>query len=301
MLNPSRRLLISARCHRGITIIAAYFLLFAVAVLAAEDKEFRPARSVHLGYQASEGLFFYNEVVVDQSVNGSYFMACGWKTGYFGIQQLGGPDDKVVLFSVWDQAKGDDPNAVKTEDRVEVLYEGEGTRIKRFGGEGTGGQCMWKYNWHLRQTNRFLVGAQIQGQKSAFTGWFMADGAWKKLATFRTRAGGSALSGYYSFIEDFRRDGKSVAETRRARFGNGWVKTMSGDWVALSEARFTASGAEWESKENINAGVKDGFFFLATGGNLKANLQLKSLVHLPGVPPNPPEVLLDFVLESGER
>jgi len=52
---------------------------------------------------------FYNEAIVEDSVNGSYFMACGWNSGYFGIQQLGGLADKVVLFSVWDPTKGDDP------------------------------------------------------------------------------------------------------------------------------------------------------------------------------------------------
>jgi hypothetical protein len=301
VVRRSRRLVSNACSQREKIIIAVCVLLFAVAALAAEEKEFRAARSVHLGYHAPEGLFFYNEVVVEQSVDGSYFMACGWKTGYFGIQQLGGPDDKVVLFSVWDPAKGDDPNAVKTEDRVEVLYEGEGTRIKRFGGEGTGGQCLWRYNWQVGQTNRFLVGAEFRGQKSSYTAWFMAAGGWKKLATFRTRSGGSGLSGYYSFIEDFRRDGKSVEETRRARFGNGWVKTMSGDWVALCEARFTASGAEWESKENINAGVNGGFFFLATGGSIRANLQLRSLIHLAAPRPNPPGLVLDFVSGSGEQ
>src|SRR5262249_31424982 len=87
--------------------------LLVTGVEAAEVGEFRTARSVHLGYSAPEGLLFYNEVVVEKSVNGSYFMACGWNTGYFGIQQLDGSDDKVVLFSVWDPTKGDDPDAVK--------------------------------------------------------------------------------------------------------------------------------------------------------------------------------------------
>jgi Domain of unknown function (DUF3472) len=252
---------------------------------------FRAARSVHLGYLAPAGLLFYNEVVVEKSVNGSYFMACGWNTGYFGIQQLGARDEKVVLFSVWDPGRGNDPNAVRPEDRVEVLYQGEGARIRRFGGEGTGGQCMWKYNWQVGQTNRFLIGAKIQGGKTAYTAWLWTGKAWKKLATFRTRAGGQPLKGYYSFIEDFRRDGKSVNELRRARFGNGWVKTTEDKWVPLSRARFTASSAQWESKKNIDAGVEDGVFFLATGGDISMSRQLRSIIDLPAtksVSPKPP-------------
>jgi hypothetical protein len=259
-----------------------------------ERKEFRAARSVHLSYPAPGGLLFYNEAVVEESVNGSYFMACGWNTGYFGIQQLDGSDDKVVLFSVWDPSKGDDPGAVKKEDRVEVLYEGEGVRIKRFGGEGTGGQCMWKCKWDVGGTNRFVIGARVEDQKTAYTAFFWANGAWKKLASFRVRTGGLPLSGYYSFIEDFRRDGKSVGETRRARFGNGWVKTIDGEWVPLNKARFMASGAEWESKENIDSGIEGESFYLATGGDIKMTRELKSVIDLPTAPARPPQGLPSF-------
>jgi Domain of unknown function (DUF3472) len=252
---------------------------------AAGRQSFRAARSVHLGYVAPAGVLFYNEVVVQRSVNGSYFMACGWNTGYFGIQQLGAPDKKVALFSVWDPTRGNDANAVRTQDRVEVLYHGADVRIRRFGGEGTGGQCLWDYDWQMGQTNRFLIGAKSEGQKTAYTAWLWVGSAWKKLATFRTRTGGAPLKGYYSFIEDFRRDGRSVNELRRARFENGWVKTTEGKWAPLRRARFTASNARWESKENIDAGVEDGAFFLATGGDIKRSRQLRSLIGLPAVSP----------------
>ncbi len=257
----------------------------------AAEQEFRAARSVHLSYPAPDGTLFYNEVIVEQSVDGSYFMACGWNTGYFGIQQLPG-GQKVGLFSVWDPTKGDDPSAVKSEDRVEVLYEGEGVRIRRFGGEGTGGQCMGKCQWLVGQTNRFLVSAQVQDQKTAYTAWLWSGAAWKKLACFRTRTHGLPLRGYYSFIEDFRRDGKSVHEMRRARFGNGWVRTTQGKWVRLAQARFTASGAEWESKENIDAGTEAAAFYLATGGDLKRSRELRSLIELPAGAADRPPVML---------
>lgn len=267
--------------------------LVAAQLLGAETTQFRAARSVHLGYPAAEGEAFYTEAVVEQSVNGSYFMLCGWNTGYFGIQQLSSPADKVVLFSVWDPTRGDDPGAVKTEDRVEVLYEGEGVRIRRFGGEGTGGQCTWRHAWGAGQTNRCCVEARVEGNKTAYTAWFFRNDTqeWKKLAAFRTRTGGLPLRGYYSFIEDFRRDYKSAQETRRARFGNGWVKAAQGDWLPLRRARFTASGAEWESKENIDAGHTNGWFWLATGGDLKMSRELRSYVDLPGPAPELPEQL----------
>src|SRR5829696_5814224 len=135
-------------------------------------------------------------------------MACGWDTGYFGIQQLNSATNKVVIFSVWDPGKGNDPKAVKDEDRVENLFAGEGVRIKRFGGEGTGGQSMSPFAWNIGQTNRFVIHSETQSNKTAYTAWIfdVAKSDWRKLATFRTRTGGRGLRGYYSFVEDFRRD-----------------------------------------------------------------------------------------------
>lgn len=258
----------------------------------------RAARSVHLHFPAPEGDLFYNEMVIEQSVPGSYFMACGWDTGYFGLQQLARAEDKVVLFSVWDGTRGDDPNAVKNEDRVEVLAQGEGVRIRRFGGEGTGGQCMAPCPWKLGETNRFAIRGEVQGNKTAYTAylWLPSKRDWWKLATFRTRTGGRPLRSCHSFVEDFRRDGESVHETRRATYGNGWVRSVRGQWAALDRARFTASGAVWESRENIDAGLAGDLFYLATGGSITARTKLQELIQLPVAPTKPPA--LDFLLSA---
>jgi hypothetical protein len=263
------------------TIVAILTAFSAGFISNAADPAPRAARSVHLGYGAAEGDLFYNECVVEESVNGSYFMACGWNTGYFGIQQLGSPTNKVAIFSVWDPTKGDNPNAVKTEERVEVLYSGDGVRIKRFGGEGTGAQCMTPFLWRVGETNRFALGANVESNKTAYTAWIFQTDGWRKLATFRTRTGGKWLRGYYSFVEDFRRDYKSATEVRRARFGHGWIRSTAGQWQPLSKARFTASGANWEAKENIDAGVAGDWFYLATGGNTKKMRELNTSIALP--------------------
>jgi hypothetical protein len=271
----------------GVTLLA-----LVSALSQGQDQPPRAARSVHLGYQAPDGDAYYNEMVIEQSVPGSYFMACGWDTGYFGLQQLGDGERKVVLFSVWDPTRGNNPEAVKEADRVEVLYQGEGVRIKRFGGEGTGGQCMAPLAWKLGETNCFLVRAEVQGEHTAYTAFVRAGAtnAWWKLATFRTRTGGRPLRGYHSFVEDFRRDFKSVEQTRRAAYGIGWVRTTQGKWVGLDNARFTASHATWESLDNIDAGTAGGRFYLATGGAITAHTKLNDLARLPAPPPSPPEL-----------
>src|SRR5260370_952389 len=112
---------------------------FLVTVTQADERlKGIACRSVHLGYPAAEGVAFYNEMTVEKSAVGTYFMACGWDKGYFGIQELGN-GKKVLIFSVWD-AGGDDPKAVAEDKRVKLLYKDEKVRTGRFGGEGTGGQ-----------------------------------------------------------------------------------------------------------------------------------------------------------------
>lgn len=63
------------------------------------DTECLAARSVHLAYKTeNEVTLFYNEVTVEETTPCSYFMVCGWRFGYFGIQQLNDSDDKVIYF-----------------------------------------------------------------------------------------------------------------------------------------------------------------------------------------------------------
>ncbi len=252
----------------------------------------KAARSVHLQWTADEARAFYLEANVEQSTGGSYFMACGWSGGYFGIQELR-DGKKVAIFSVWDPTKGDDPNAVTPEQRVELLHQGEGVRIKRFGGEGTGGQCMTDFAWQPGDTVRFMVRAEAQTEKTAYSGWIFdpAAGAWRHLVTFRTRTGGKLLRGLYSFVEDFRRDTRSVDDARRARFGEGWVQAKDGVWHPLTQARFTASRATWEARDNIDAGQSGHGLFLATGGNTTRHLELNSTLRvIPGANARPTDL-----------
>jgi hypothetical protein len=245
---------------------AASLAVLAAASPADEKLKGVACRSVHLAYPAPEGVAFYNEMTVEKSADGTYFMAAGWGKGYFGIQELGS-GKKLVLFSVWDPTAGDDPKKVDPGKRVKMLHKGDAVRVKRFGGEGTGGQSLFDYDWKAGQTYRFLVTAKRDGERTAYAGhfWLPEKKEWKHLVTFSTLAKGERLRGYYSFVEDFRRNKVSATKERRAGFGNGWVKTAKGDWVPLDEARFTAAA---NPVLNIDAGASGGRFFLATGGGV---------------------------------
>lgn len=256
------------------------WIAFAALTGAAFASEApRAARSVHLAYESSEAVVFCNAMIIDRTTPGSFFMACGWNTGYFGFQELG-DGSKKVIFSVWDPTRGDDPQRVNREDRVECLNQSPDAVIKRFGGEGTGGQCMADFDWKPGKEYRFCVSAVVEGAKTAYSGYVWFEGGWKHLATFRVRTEGLPMKGLYSFLEDFRRDTKSATEEREARFGEIWVMAQDGTWRAITKARFTASDADFEAKETIEAGMRGNCFFLQTGGNTTQSRELGSALEL---------------------
>lgn len=275
---------------RLFTIASAFAALGLCTAPAAESgksaaPKINAACSIHLGWQAPASEWFYLEARVEKTTPGSYFMVCGWNTGYFGVQELGG-GKKVAIFSVWDPTKGDNPEHVKLEDRVEVLHEGKDVKVSRFGGEGTGGKSMTEFPWKVGEKIRCIVQARVEGEKTAYSGWLWQpkSNEWKHLVTFRVQTGGKPLSGLYSFVEDFRRDGKSVGEERRAVFGNGWVKTVDKGVQPLSQARFTASKAPTEASDLIDAGQAEGGLYLANGGKVSPSVPVGTVLNLSAPP-----------------
>jgi hypothetical protein len=282
-MSPSMRV----RPWHRLFVAAVTLGVAGLAVAAPGDAPTKAARSVHLSYvlppEAGKGVVaFYNEVTVRQSVLGSYFQSCGFNGGYFGIQERG--DKKVGIFSVWDTGKtGNDQRAVDPASRVKTLFTGPGVRAGRFGGEGTGGHSDFDCNWVIGQTYKFYLTATPDGAGTDYAAYFMdpTKGGWLHVATFYCPDGGKKLSGLYSFIEDFRRDGASAGDVRRAEFGNAWVKPADGDWQPLVKARFTASTADWEAKDTVDAGVVGDHFYLQTGGDTKTTNPLRSTVTRP--------------------
>jgi len=275
----------------GIILTASVCLCNPAWGMGAEKRLPRAARSVHLWYPAKQGIVFYNEVTVENSFPGSYFCVCGFKHGYFGIQELR-QGRKVVLFSVWEPGNQDNQDTVPQDRRVKVLYEGQDVRISRFGNEGTGGKSMFDYQWKVGDTYKCMVKASVEGDRTTYEAYFYIneEKKWKHLATFQTITGGDYLSGYYSFVEDFLRNGQSAQNVRRARYGNGWVKTEDGKWLPLIQATFTADRTP---TMNIDAGLKDGRFFLQNGGDTENRTLLRSKIDCPVEQMSQPEVSFD--------
>jgi hypothetical protein len=271
------------RLRRTIPAILAIAMLTGVTVSTADERlKGIACRSVHLVYPAVEGVAFVNEITIDQSAPGTYFMVCGWNKGYFGLQELGN-GKKLLLFSVWDSEQND-PKAVAEDSRTKLIYKDEKVRTGRFGGEGTGGQSFFDYPWKVGATYRLMVSSKVDGKRTEYTGYFFEPEkhAWKRLVTFSTVTGGKDLGGYYSFIEDFQRDRVSTTKVRRAHFGVGYVRNKKGELVELSRARFTADA---NPVTNIDAGVEGNQFFLVTGGETtNTGTKLRETMNLPDDP-----------------
>jgi hypothetical protein len=267
--------------------LAAVWILVSVRAHADERLAGIACRSVHLAYSAEPATAFYNEVTVDQSAPGTYFCVCGFHRGYYGLQELA-DGRKLLIFSVWDPGDQNDPNAVADEQRVKLLHHDAKVRVGRFGNEGTGGQSFFDYDWKIGETYRFLVTARADGDdRTSFAASFFVpeEKVWKHLVTFSTIDKGHDLRGLYSFVEDFRRNRVSATQPRTARYGHGWIAAGDGKWSPVVKARFTADS---NPVTNIDAGVRDGVFFLATGGDTKNDhVKLREFIECPssGEPP----------------
>ncbi|MFO0952886.1 MAG: DUF3472 domain-containing protein [Isosphaeraceae bacterium] len=277
--------------------LAGFCAAFVTAALADERLAGIACRSVHLQYPAPRGSAFTNAVTVDASARGTYFCVCGFDQGYYGIQELGN-GRKVVIFSVWDPGKQDDPNSVDPSKRVKLVFKDPEVRVGRFGGEGTGGQSFLDLDWKPGETYRFLVTAAADEDpaRTVYTAFIATPEKpeWRRLVAFSTLSKRHALGGYYAFIEDFRRNKVSATEARSARFGPGWVRLVEGGaWKPLVKARFTA---DRNPSLAIDASVDaDGSLFsLATGGKTEnAHTKLNgemTLTKLPDREPTPPPV-----------
>lgn len=265
--------------------------LLTVPLFADEKLAGVAARSVHLQYPSPTTAAVYNTITVKQSAPGTYFCVLGFNRGYFGLQQLGN-GKKLLIFSVWDPGSQNNPNQVEQEKRVQLLHKHPDVRTDRFGNEGTGGQSFYDFDWKLDTTYQFLVTSKIEADRTIFSGHFFHpdQNAWLHLVTFSTPTGGKPMGGFYSFVEDFRRNRVSLSHARTARFGPAWIRSND-QWTLIDKARFTADS---NPATNIDAGLAEGNdgFFLSTGGDIQnTGTKLREEIKLPeGTKPKTPEV-----------
>lgn len=231
----------------------------------------RRGPSVHLNYDLSavngDIEWFYNEITVPKGndVIGSYFMANGFAEGYFGMQ-VNSPDERRILFSVWSPFNTDDPKLIPEDKKIKILQKGSGVYTGEFGNEGSGGQSYLKYNWKAGDTCKFLIHAvPAENNYTNYTAYFYAaeKKQWLLIAGFSRPATHTYLTRLHSFLENFEPETGYI--TRKAHYGNQWVKTAGGEWKNITSASFT-----------YDATAKKGFRLDYSGGLYKSCFVLEN-------------------------
>lgn len=230
----------------------------------------RNAASVHLFYPVPRGTnvaAFYCELTGLEEPVGTYYMACGWHRGYFGMQ-VNSPTERRIIFSVWDSGdEAESRGKVAGENRVTLVAKGAGVYSGDFGNEGTGGHSHLKYPWRTGEKQRFIVTAQPTNNTfTIFSGyWFHPEQKqWTLISSWRAPKEGAWLRGLYSFSENF--IGNNGHLLRKALYGNQWIRTDHGEWIELTTASFSHDGTGKTDRLDRFMGVENGQFFLSHGG-----------------------------------
>ncbi len=263
-------------------------------------KERKNCASVHLAYpldKETKAEWFYNEITVRTEPLYSYYMACGFARGYFGIQ-VNSPAERRIIFSIWDSGnEGVDRSKVADEDQVKLLAKGDRVVASGFGNEGTGGHSHMVYPWKRDTTYKFLVHAEPvqigKGKQTIYSGyfWFPEKRTWGLIARFRAPKDGNYLSGLYSFNENFGGDNGQLL--RLAEFGPSWVRSSDNKWQELESASFSCD-ATGRAKDRLDfaAGVaKSGRWYLSNGGFVKNGIAYKDPLPPRKLHGKPPELL----------
>lgn len=246
------------------------------------------ALSVHFWYDPGmqDVQWFYNEVTAPAGPTATFYMACGFHRGYFGMQR-NSDTERRVIFSVWDSGgEAIDRKKVDDENRVKLVARGSLSLTGDFGHEGTGGHSHLKYQWKDNETCRFLLGAKPDGDRTIFMGYFFHPEArrWTLISAWSAPKDGGYLRGLYSFIEDY---WGSYGHVRRgASFGNAWVRSAQGEWKPVTQARLTNNN--YPGRTDYGAALLDNRFMMYTGGYVPNPAPLRNLVAQPGT--TPPEI-----------
>nr|WP_199076514.1 DUF3472 domain-containing protein [Pedobacter sp. ASV19] len=245
----------------------------------------RRGPSVHLAYTLPDNIkdrveWFYNEVKVpkDRDPVGSYFMSNGFEQGYFGMQ-VNGSKERRILFSVWSPFQTDNPASIPEDQKIRLLKKGDGVRSGEFGSEGSGGQSYLIYPWVAGQTYAFLTRAQPNAgsNKTVFTSWFKPEhGKWMLIASFERPNTNSSLKHLHSFLENFQPDMGYLPRT--ANYGNQWVADANGNWIEITEMKFTGDDiANRGYRKDFGGGSKGTTFYLKNGGFFSESTPLQSM------------------------
>ncbi|WP_268035895.1 DUF3472 domain-containing protein [Algoriphagus sp. PAP.12] len=242
----------------------------------------RRGPSVHLTYTLPDDQnfkWFYNEieVPVGEDPIGSYFMANGFGEGYFGIQ-VNSKEERRILFSVWSPFKTDNPSEIPEEEKIKLLKKGDQVYTGEFGNEGSGGQSYLTYSWKAGVTYSFLNSVEPDGNgNTVYTAYFLdpEKGEWQLIASFSRPKTDTWYKRPHSFLENFVPESGNI--TRRGIYKNQWAADKDGNWIELTEAKFTGDDiARRGYRKDFAGGSLNGQFYLMNGGFFDESTGLNS-------------------------
>jgi PKD repeat protein len=256
----------------------AFYIVCCVLLLLGSGHSFAQNRAVSLHLSSSNdrgvvGDIITKTILVPEGFTPTYtyYSAMGWwgtggeGDGYCGIQQH--PSGRNFIFSLWD------PEA--TDEAITAAYQGHGTMVERFGGEGTGLKS-WNFNlgWESDTWYRMLGRLWDYNGHTYFGYWVenQASGEWYHLITMDYPIEGVRInSGINSFLEDWYGNGW---EARRYHIKDGYKRNIQGEWIPMLRCVFSvnqeASTANYN--DNYDGGVIDNdYFFMQSGGSTEAS------------------------------
>jgi len=268
---------------------------------AAQDAHFnlqsrRNAASVHLVYPVDKDIkveAFYCEMTGLEDPIWTYYMACGWHRGYFGMQ-VNSPTERRIIFSVWDSGnEAVDRNKVVEDNRVKLMAKGQDVYAGDFGNEGTGGHSHLKYMWKTGEKQRFIVTAEpTDATHTIYSGYYFHPDKkqWVLISSWKAPKEGGYMRRLYSFSENF--GGSNGHVLRKALYGNQWIRTAEGRWVELTTASFSHDPTGKADRLDRFMGIESGQFFLSHGGFVPGFTKYGEKFIRPAVGKEPSDIVL---------
>lgn len=202
----------------------------------------------------------------------TYYETLGWAgkaAGYAGIQAH--PRGHNYIFSIWDHKEHKAP--------IKAIYQGPGTLVENFGGEGTGLKSWnFKLGWDT-DVWYTLVARCWPINNHTFYGYWVKSGKtnqWTHMVTMEVAAKNAyMLGGNDSFIEDWLETGK-VPRTTHIR--NGWKRKPTGEWHAFQKAKYSVNSWDlvkgkrsFNFKKNWDGGIAEDstgkYYYMTSGGS----------------------------------
>lgn len=256
----------------------------------------RNAASVHLSYPVPSDVeiaAFYCEVTGLEDPTATFYMACGWHRGYFGMQ-VNSSVERRIIFSVWDSGgEPIDRSKVAQENRVVLMDKGDGVYSGDFGNEGTGGHSHLKYMWRTGQKQRFVVTAEpVDETFTIFSGYYFHPDSrrWMLISSWKAPKEGGYLQRPHSFSENFW--GSNGHLVRKALYGNQWILTTEGRWLELTQASFSHDATGRSDRLDRFMGLENGQFFLSHGGFVDGFTRFGETFTRPALGTAPDDIVL---------